>query len=118
MTVAVQLHNALIISLFDARSFKRPITPPLDQAKPAPRRRRRKLPYQGPEFSEDTLTLRSKRLKRWDVSIGRQERERIRKLQDLEPSRPRPNIDEISSERGVVLLQERGGETLRHSLCI
>ncbi|KAK7466488.1 hypothetical protein VKT23_005210 [Stygiomarasmius scandens] len=108
----IQLHNALIISLFDARSHKRPITPPPELPKPPPRKRRRTLPYQGPDTSDEDLTLRSSRLKRWTVSLGKHERERIRTLQDapppVEPPRPRVETDEIMRERGVLLLRERG----------
>jgi hypothetical protein len=57
-------------------------------------------------------TLRSAKLKRWTVSVGKRERERIRMLQNLpppvEPPRPRKDTDEIARERGVVLLPERG----------
>jgi len=117
----VQLHNALIISLFDARSHKRPITPPPELPKPPPRKRRRTLPYQGPDASDEDLTLRSSRLKRWTVSLGKHERERIRTLQDapppVEPPRPRVETDEIMRERGVLLLRERGGKSWS-MLCI
>lgn len=109
----VQLHNALIISLFDARSFKRPITPLPDHPKAPPRKRRKILPYQGPEVPDEALSYRSARLKRWSVSVGRQERERIRSLQYLpanaDPAHPRQHVDEIARERGVVVLSERGG---------
>ncbi|KII87194.1 hypothetical protein PLICRDRAFT_112502 [Plicaturopsis crispa FD-325 SS-3] len=106
----VQLHNALIISLFDATTHhRRPPTPPPDLPKAPPRKRRRTLPYQGPE---DDDTLRSPRLKRWAVAVGRRERERIRALASAPPGmehqRPRPDTDEIARERGVMLLPERG----------
>ncbi|KAK0218065.1 transcriptional regulator of RNA polII, SAGA, subunit-domain-containing protein [Armillaria fumosa] len=102
----IQLHNALIISLFDARSFKRPLTPPPDLPKPPPRKRRRTLPYQGPG---DDGSIRSERLKRWTVSVGKHERDRIAALESvLPPTGPRLDTDEIQRERGVVLLPERG----------
>ncbi|KAF5351506.1 hypothetical protein D9758_007174 [Tetrapyrgos nigripes] len=108
----IQLHNALIISLFDARSHKRPLTPPPDLPKPLPRKRRRTLPYQGPDTSDEDLTLRSSRLKRWTVSLGKHERDRIRSVQEvpppIDPPRPRVDADEIARERGVLLLRERG----------
>ncbi|KAK0202927.1 transcriptional regulator of RNA polII, SAGA, subunit-domain-containing protein [Desarmillaria ectypa] len=102
----IQLHNALIISLFDARSFKRPLTPPPDLPKPPPRKRRRTLPYQGPG---DDGSIRSGRLKRWTVSVGKHERDRIATLESLPPpTGPLLDTDEIARERGVVLLPERG----------
>ncbi|KAJ8094339.1 hypothetical protein AAF712_005720 [Marasmius tenuissimus] len=107
----IQLHNALIISLFDSRSHRRHVSPPSDLPKPPPRKRRRMLPYQGPEASEDDLSLRSTRLKRWTVSMGKPERERIRHLKEApllkEPPRPREDTDEIARERAVALPQER-----------
>lgn len=109
--MVVQLHNTLIISLFDARSFKRPAAPPPDLPKPQPRKRRRILPYQGPEGSDDSL--RSFKLKRWVVSLGKHERQRIKNLSSIPPiesAKPRKYTDEISRERGVVVLQERGGK--------
>jgi hypothetical protein len=113
----VQLHNSLIISLFDFTVHRRPPTPPPDVAKPPPRKRRRTLPYQGPDDRDDTL--RSSRLKRWTVSMGRRERDRIRTLQNNPTERPRPRkeTDEIACDRGVVLLNERGGtrSSLVHS---
>ncbi|KAL4063127.1 transcriptional regulator of RNA polII, SAGA, subunit-domain-containing protein [Scleroderma yunnanense] len=101
----VQLHNSLIISLFDFTVHRRPPTPPPDVPKLPPRKRRRTLPYQGPDDTDGTL--RSTRLKRWTVSLGQRERERIRNLQSTGVERPRPR-DEISADRGVVLLPERG----------
>ncbi|KAF8636401.1 hypothetical protein AX17_003583 [Amanita inopinata Kibby_2008] len=111
----IQLHNALIISLFDATAvLKRPLTPPPPAApKPPPRKRRRLLlPYQGPQTPEEARTLRSTRIKRWALLMGKRERDRILTLQNLqafiEPPRPRAELDEIERERGVVLLSERG----------
>ncbi|KAF9245261.1 transcriptional regulator of RNA polII, SAGA, subunit-domain-containing protein [Melanogaster broomeanus] len=106
----VQLHNSLIISLFDFTVHRRPPTPPPDVPKQPPRKRLRTLPYQGPDDTDGSL--RSNRLKRWTVSLGRRERERIRNIQSqssaLERQRPRKDTDEIARDRGVVLLSERG----------
>ncbi|ESK96417.1 hypothetical protein Moror_6925 [Moniliophthora roreri MCA 2997] len=112
----IQLHNALIISLFDSRSHKRHITPSTDAPKPPPRKRKRTLPYQGPETSDEDLGLRSTRLKRWTVSLGKPERERIRSLTTSNPpvDPPRKDTDEIARERGVVLLQERNAPPGTH----
>jgi hypothetical protein len=87
------------------------LTPPPDVPKGPPRKRRRLLPYQGPD-PDEPITLRSSRLKRWAVGIGRRERERIRNLKPVALSskqKPRPEVDEIANERGVRLLHERGG---------
>ncbi|KAF8638947.1 hypothetical protein AX16_010421 [Volvariella volvacea WC 439] len=111
----VQLHNALIISLFDATAVhKRPVTPPPPPAPKAPPRKRRRilLPYQGHGTPDSALTLRSSRLKRWTLAMGKRERERIQSLNSvlspIDPPRPRPETDEIARERGVALLPERG----------
>ncbi|KAF9005912.1 transcriptional regulator of RNA polII, SAGA, subunit-domain-containing protein [Cyathus striatus] len=102
-TTLIQLHNALIISLFDATAvLKRPPTPPPPTLpKPPPRKRRRTLlPYQGPQTPEDA---------RWALSVGRRERERMHSFQaSPAASDVRNPMDEISSERGVVLLPEKG----------
>jgi hypothetical protein len=111
----VQLHNALIISLFDATAvLKRPQTPPLPPAPKAPPRKRRRilLPYQGSGVPDEARTFKSTRLKRWALATGRKERERIRSIslaQQQDVPRPRKESDEIARERGVVLLPERGG---------
>ncbi|EAU90356.1 hypothetical protein CC1G_09038 [Coprinopsis cinerea okayama7 len=152
--ILLQIHNALIISLFDATAtYKRNAlnaaannllnsnlnTPPPTASKPPTRKRKRTLlPYQGPGLSEEERTLRSNRLKRWVLAMGRKERERIRALEktssgtpppaqpngtttpmqvDGQPppasttqsARPRPELDEIACERGVTLLPERKG---------
>ena len=110
-TLVVQLHNALLVSLFDTSAHLAPPTPPPDVPKPPTRKRRRTLPYQGPDPNEMT-TLRSERLKKWTVGLGRRERERIRALETVamnETPYPRPYTDEIAAERGVQLLPERGG---------
>jgi hypothetical protein len=108
----IQLHNALIISLFDATAVhKRPPTPPPPPLnKPPPRKRRRiLLPYQGPTTDDDTLTFRSARLKRWTLATGKRERDRVHAFESVDTVRSRVDRDEISSERGVILLPERGG---------
>ncbi|KAI0923794.1 hypothetical protein AcW1_006656 [Taiwanofungus camphoratus] len=109
-THLVQLHNALIVSLFDTSAHLAPPTPPPDLPKPPPRKRRRTLPYQGSDNS-DPATLRSSRLKKWTVGMGRHERERIRVLESYASGierRPQKAKDEIAAERGVQLLPERG----------
>lgn len=110
-SIPVQLHNALIVSLFDTSAHLAPPTPPPDLPKPPPRKRRRTLPYQGSDNS-DPATLRSSRLKKWTVGMGRHERERIRVLESYASGierRPQKAKDEIAAERGVQLLPERGG---------
>ena len=110
----VQLHNSLVISLFDITSHTKPQPPaPPPPPKPAPRKRRRTLPYQSLDGS-DQNTLRSARLKKWTLSIGRRERERVKTYEDGTPSIPRPLRgfqDEISQEQGVMLVPEKTGET-------
>ncbi|KAG6890309.1 hypothetical protein C0995_009515 [Termitomyces sp. Mi166 len=99
----VQLHNALIISLFDCTIHRHP-PPPIPISAPVhkqpPLKRRRTDDYNH--------ALRSTRLKRWTLGTGKRERERIRALETTEPPTPPLQTDEISSERGVVLLPERG----------
>ncbi|KAJ7349097.1 transcriptional regulator of RNA polII, SAGA, subunit-domain-containing protein [Mycena albidolilacea] len=111
----VQLHNALIISLFDATTHKRPPSPTaVPRPRPPPRKRRRVLPYQGPGEDLDALSLRSARLKRWALSVGKRERERLKSFQPS-PLDARPLLgDEISAERGVTLLPERGNAPGSH----
>jgi len=108
----VQLHNALIISICDPSThLVTALTPPPDVPKGPPRKRRRLLPYQGPDPNEP-ITLRSSRLKRWAVGIGSRERDRIRNLKPVALSskrKARPEVDEIANERGVQLFPERGG---------
>ncbi|KDR65728.1 hypothetical protein GALMADRAFT_81536 [Galerina marginata CBS 339.88] len=110
----LQIHNALIISLFDATAtLKRPPTPPPPALpKPPPTKRRRTLlPYQGPNVPDAARAIRSARIKRWTLSMGKRERERLKTLQaapaPVEPPRPRMETDEIVCERGVELLPER-----------
>ncbi|KAJ3555591.1 hypothetical protein NM688_g2495 [Phlebia brevispora] len=103
------LHNSLIVSLFDTSAHLAPPTPPPEAPKPPPKKRRRTLPYQGPD--DDVATLRSTRLTQWTIGMGRRERERFRQLEGMALSterKPRRDKDEIASERGVVLLPERG----------
>ncbi|KAI0741934.1 transcriptional regulator of RNA polII, SAGA, subunit-domain-containing protein [Daedaleopsis nitida] len=110
-THLLQLHNALIVSLFDTSAHLAPLAaPPPDVPRPPPRKRRRTLPYQGPDPHEIT-TLRSERLKKWTVGLGRRERDRIRALEAVainEAPHPNAYTDEIAAERGVQLLLERG----------
>ncbi|KAI0821573.1 transcriptional regulator of RNA polII, SAGA, subunit-domain-containing protein [Irpex lacteus] len=106
---SIQLHNSLIVSLLDPSAHLAPPTPPPDAPAPPPRKRRRTLPYQGED--DDTYTLRSSRLKRWIVGLGKRERERLRGLETAAlgtERKPRRERDEIAMERGVVLLPERG----------
>ena len=114
----MQLHNALIVSIFDPSThLVAALTPPPDVPKGPPRKRRRLLPYQGPD-PDEPITLRSSRLKRWAVGIGRRERDRIRNLKPVALTSkrvPRPEEDEIANERGVRLLSERGGKCFRRS---
>jgi hypothetical protein len=52
-------------------------------------------------------------MKKWTVGMGKRERERIRALAvGVRPpdAWPVPREDEITRERGVILLKERGGE--------
>lgn len=115
----VQLHNSLVISLFDITSHLKPQPPPPPPPpKPAPRKRRRTLPYQSLDGS-DQNTLRSARLKKWTLSIGRKERERVKVYDEGGPNIPRPLRgfqDEIAQERGVMLISERNGRTRSHSM--
>lgn len=99
----VQLHNALIISLFDSTTHRQapiPIAAPPPAPKQPPLKRRRTDDY--------NQSLRSTRLKRWTLAAGKRERERIRALETAESPTSHLPTDEISSERGVVLLSERG----------
>jgi hypothetical protein len=100
-----------VVSLFDTSNN---ITPPQTQdervVKP-PRKKRRLLPYQGPE--DDVTSLRSERLKHWTVGMGKRERERVQALaMGMRPADAWmvPPQDEVLQDRGVVLLSERGGK--------
>ncbi|KAF9820596.1 hypothetical protein IEO21_01299 [Rhodonia placenta] len=110
LRLPVQLHNSLIVSLFDTSAHLAPPTPPPDVPKPPARKRRRTLPYQGADTFDPT-SLRSSRLKRWTVGLGRRERERVRHLEAAAVAldqRPQIHKDEIAAERGVQLVPERG----------
>ncbi|KAI0026974.1 transcriptional regulator of RNA polII, SAGA, subunit-domain-containing protein [Vararia minispora EC-137] len=106
-----QLHNALIISLFDPSTHKvAAITPPPEVPKGPPRKRRRVLPYQG-EGEDDADDLRSERLKQWVIGVGKRERERIRSLHNLALSSElelNTEPDLIARENPVYLPSERG----------
>jgi hypothetical protein len=108
--VSVQLHNTLVISCFDTSSdIQLPSTSSDATRRPA-KKKRRLLPYQGPD-EPDALSLRSERLKKW-VIVGKRERERVRALATgVRPADawPVPPQDEIMRDRGVVLQRERGG---------
>lgn len=118
-STAVQLHNALIVTLFDTSAHLAPVAaPPPDVPRPPPRKRRRTLPYQGPDPDEMT-TLRSERLKKWAVGLGPRERDRIRALETVaasESPQAKPYTDEIAAERGVQLLLERGGKLVSYDV--
>jgi hypothetical protein len=120
MSLSVQLHNALIVSIFDMSLKKVTPKPAADAPRKPPRKRRRLLPYQGPD-ELDAVSLRSDRLKKWTVGLGKHERERVRALETgIGPPLewPQPTKDEIAREQGVVLLRERGGvwsRPLRHT---
>lgn len=110
--------------MFDARSFKRPPSPSQDVPKPPPRKRRKTLPYQGPPLPGADMDGDEFRLKRWTVSMGKHERDRVKALKDApappELKRPRKETDEIARERGIELLPERGGQSryilIRHCI--
>ena len=109
----VQLHNNLIISLFDPSTHKvAALTPPPDAAaQNRARKRRRLLPYQG-EDEDDVNHLRSERLKQWVVGVGKRERDRIRGLGNAALSserQPRLGADEMATEHAVALPSERRG---------
>lgn len=115
----VQLHNALIISIFDPSQRPVSLTPPPEAPKGPARKRKRLLPYQGDD-PDEPVSLKSARLKKWALGLGKRERERVRNMQPVALStkyEPRPETDEIASERGVQLLKERGGKFhLPHTL--
>ena len=114
MASAVQLHNSLIISIVSSSLHHAPPTPPPDapgRGKPA-RKRRRTLGYQDIGAEGDIDGLHSSQLKRWTVSMGKKERERVKTLETLPLTRPKPPMDEIARERGVQLLPENGSEYL------
>lgn len=119
---SVQVHNALIISLFDATAaYKRTAAaaaaasqpneaadtpPPVATFKPPPRKRRRTLlPYQGPGLPDDARTIRSKRLKRWILAMGKKERERLKAL----PTAGANSTTNATSSNGTPATQVEGG---------
>jgi hypothetical protein len=101
----LQLHNALVISLFDASSHQRPRSPPPGSPTRHQKKRRRIWPYQGPGENEGP---RSSRLKRWVVGVGKKERDRTRSLPAAPPVLPTLDRGEIARERAVIVLPERG----------
>lgn len=118
----LQVHNALIISLFDATAaYKRTAAaaaaasqpneaadtpPPVATFKPPPRKRRRTLlPYQGPGLPDDARTIRSKRLKRWILAMGKKERERLKAL----PTAGANSTTNATSSNGTPATQVEGG---------
>ncbi|KIM56607.1 hypothetical protein SCLCIDRAFT_235158 [Scleroderma citrinum Foug A] len=86
----------LIISLLDFTVYQRPPIPPPDVPKHLPCKRKRTLPYQGPDDTDGTL--QSSRLKH-----SRPARTRAHPKPAVERGRAPPFIDEISADRGVVL---------------
>ncbi|KAH8116260.1 transcriptional regulator of RNA polII, SAGA, subunit-domain-containing protein [Phellopilus nigrolimitatus] len=106
----VQLHNSLIISVLGSSLHHTPLTPPPDAPGKPPRKRRRTLPYPGAEADGDAAALRSSRLKRWTVGMGRRERERVKAFEAASAVGSRHGrksvVDEIARERGVELVPE------------
>jgi hypothetical protein len=81
------------------------------------------LPYQGPDPDDDGL-LRSKRLKRWAVGLGKAERDKIKSVnqaaKDVKDtvdasSKPVKGRDEVMGERGVKMINEGKGIFLTSS---
>jgi hypothetical protein len=64
--------------------------------------------------SEEARSIRGQKLKRWALSVGKRERERVKSLEGAppasDPPRPRKETDEIAGERGLELISERGGK--------
>lgn len=103
----VQLHNSLIISVLGSSLHHAPPTPPPDAPGKPLRKKRRVV---GGEVDEAT---QSSRLKQWAVGVGKRERERIKALETISKTKqvgPRPELDEIASERGVQLVPEGRGQ--------
>jgi hypothetical protein len=102
----------MVVSLFDmSNTLNVPSTSTEGSNTKPPKKKRRLLPYQGDD--DDITSLRSERLRRWTVGMGKKERERVQALaMGALPPRPWPtaSVDEINRERGVVLQNERGGE--------
>lgn len=116
----LQLHNSLVVSLFDFSAHHvrqkekiKAISPAVEEEAGKPvvlKKRRRALPYQGDASDaddEDDGLLRTKRLKRWVVSLGKRERDRIKALLRAPPNKSRPEA-EINRERSVLSIPERG----------
>lgn len=72
----------------------------------------------GDSYSDD---YDESRLRRWALGMGRKERERIQNLANLpgdgveivnghERRKPRPELDEIARERGVISIPEGKGK--------
>ncbi|KAG6831104.1 hypothetical protein H0H92_012781 [Tricholoma furcatifolium] len=99
----VQLHNALIISLFDNTIHRHP-PPPI----PVPAPVNKQPPLKRKRTDDHNHALRSTRLKGWVLHNTKRDRERLRTSAMTETPAPRISTDEISSERGVLLLPERG----------
>jgi len=118
----VELHNTLILALLESGSSSSAQTTGLDGSSRLIRKRKRLLPYQGPgEPVEGEGSLRSKRLKRWAVEIKNSDREAIKQLRVVSPSkseknqgsrkergrdRPLRGRDQGLNERGVRLVRE------------
>lgn len=116
----LQLHNSLVVSLFDfsahhvrQREKTKAFSPAIDEEVGKPvvfKKRRRALPYQGDASDaddEDDGLFRTKRLKRWVVSLGKRERDRIISLPRPPTNKTRPDA-EINRERSVLSIPERG----------
>lgn len=104
---AVQLHNSLIISVLGSSLHHAPPTPPPDAPGKPLRKRRRTV---GGDVDD---TSQSSRLKQWAVGVGKKERERIRALEMMslmDQGIPRPELNEISCERGIQLVDEGRGQ--------
>jgi hypothetical protein len=126
------LHNALILAILESGSSAAPSTSNLEGGSKLIRKRKRLLPYQGPDAPEEGEgSLRSKRFKRWAVEMKSSERESIKQLRSTtvpkvgkddgskkEKKRDRPlkGRDQSLNERGVILVREGKGKcgTLLH----
>ncbi|KLO11612.1 hypothetical protein SCHPADRAFT_921686 [Schizopora paradoxa] len=114
----VQLHNSFIISIIGSSLHHAPPTPPPEApgtSKP-PRKRRQTIQGKALVNGDDSTehedgSLRSVRLKRWTVGVGKKERERIRNMEKSIPDKDRKPLslrDEINQERGLALPLEAG----------
>ena len=126
----VQLHNSFLISIISSSTRHAPPTPPPEASgsnKP-PRKRRRTLPYQGPSNGSDDFvdgddgSLRSERLKKWTIGVGRRERDRIKNIEAVAPpekKKRRVDVNEIAQERGIPLVKDLGApQIIWHSLML